>query len=182
MIAARTSPSAVATATSPTTTPRTDRQGAAPTRRQVERPDGAPFELRRDQRDRQIDRQQGQRPDVPRDLDEAGREREGRQLDDESVSPFGEHLGTHVGFGHGIRRVEEEVGLGRRREGVELHHEHERQDDRDERHDEPQVAPAPEADPVGGQQVHHGGGPCCGPVSRRKTSSSESRRRISSSG
>ena len=130
MIAARTSPRAVATATSPTTTP--VRTASVRPRLDVRwRVRTVPHSNSAgDQRDRQVDRQQDQRHDVPRDLDEAGREREGRDSVDEPVAPFGEHLGAQLGFGHGIRRIEEEVGLGRRREGVELGHEHERQDDR----------------------------------------------------
>ena len=38
------------------------------------------------------------------------------ELDHQSVSPLGEHLGAHLGFGHRVWRIDEEVGLGRRRD------------------------------------------------------------------
>ena len=88
------SPAAVATATIPTTTPEPDREGAAPTRRQVEGPDGAPFELGRDQRDRR-----GRSPAGPAARCSratltrlAGKAKAGDSTTSRSA-PLGEHLG-----------------------------------------------------------------------------------------
>ena len=145
----------MATPTSPTTTPtRTASAGPRLDVRWSVR-HRAPLELAPHERRREVDREQDDRTDVPGDLEQARRERERGQVGRDLLVPVGQHLRAHLGLQDRVRRIDEEGAVGRRGQAAVLGQVQEQQDDRHEPDEDPQVPPATEAHPVGGEQVPH---------------------------